>query len=70
MQPQPDNKANGKMMEPMYDMASAEGKTMPNGTNNNQPVSYQCHCYGTYWLILHLQPAPGAMPPQMQYHNA
>ena len=33
-------------MEPMYDMNSAVGKTMPNGLNNGQPVSYNVTALG------------------------
>ena len=44
-QQQPD-KQQMSMMEPMYDMASAMGKTMPNGLNNGQPVSYNVTALG------------------------
>lgn len=42
-QPDPEQMA---MMEPMYDMNSAVGKTMPGGINNGQPVSYNVTALG------------------------
>ena len=58
-------------MEPMYDMASAMGKTMPNGLNNNQPVSYQITALGPSGqgvdaVIKGAMGVPGAIPPQLQ----
>ena len=44
-QAQPDPKQMS-MMEPMYDMNSAVGKTMPGGINNGQPVSYEISALG------------------------
>ena len=44
-QMQPD-KEQMELMEPMYDMNSAAGRTMPNGINNNQPVSYNITALG------------------------
>jgi len=54
------------MMEPGYDAASALGKTMPNGINNNLPVSYDISALGPS-----ARPAvtPGAIPPQMGYQT-
>ena len=42
-QPDPQQMA---MMEPMYDMNSAVGATMPGGINNGQPVSYNVTALG------------------------
>ena len=58
---QPDTKTM-EAMEPMYDMSSAMGKTMPNGLNNGQPVSYNVTALGPTGQGI----APGAIPPQMQ----
>ena len=44
-QPQPDPQQMA-MMEPMYDMNSAVGATMPGGINNGQPVSYNVTALG------------------------
>ena len=44
-QPQPDPQQMS-MMEPLYDMNSAVGKTMPNGLNNGQPPSYNVTALG------------------------
>ena len=54
-----------EMMEPMYEISSAMGKTMPNGLNNNQPVSYQITPMGPSGAPA--SPAPGAIPFEMQY---
>ena len=54
------------MMEPVYDMNSAVGKTMPNGINNGQPVSYGVTALGPTGSAA---PGtdPGAFPPQVDY---
>ena len=44
-QPQPDPQQMS-MMEPLYDMNSAVGKTMTNGLNNGQPPSYNVTALG------------------------
>ena len=49
-QPQP-NDQQMEMMEPMYDMASAVGRTMPGGINNGLPVSYNVTALGPPNLI-------------------
>jgi hypothetical protein len=64
MQPQPDP-AQMAELEPMYEMASAEGLTMPGGINNGQPVSYNVTPMGPTGFSA--SPAPGAMPAEMQY---
>ena len=58
------------MMEPMYDMSSAMGKTMPNGLNNNQPVSYNITALGPTGqgvdaVMQGAMGVPGAIPAQM-----
>ena len=58
---QPD-KEQMAMMEPMYDMNSAVGKTMPNGLNNGQPVSYNVTALGPTGTMN----VPGNIP-QMNY---
>ena len=62
MQPQP-NSAQMAEMEPMYEMNSAAGRTMPGGINNNQPVSYNITPMGPSGG----GPVPGALPGQMSY---
>ena len=54
-----------EMMEPMYEISSATGQTMPNGLNNGQPVSYQVTPMGPTGAPA--SPAPGAIPFEMQY---
>ena len=59
------------MMEPMYDMSSAMGKTMPNGLNNGQPVSYNITALGPTGQSVDAvmkggMGVPGAIPAQMQ----
>lgn len=59
------------MMEPMYDMSSAMGKTMPNGLNNGQPVSYNITALGPSGqsvdaVMKGAMGVPGAIPAQMQ----
>ena len=50
-------------MEPMYEKSAAAGDTMPNGLNNNQPVSYPISAMGPSG-----GPAvPGALPGQLNY---
>ena len=63
-QPQPGPRQM-EMMEPGYDAASALGKTMPNGLNNNKPVSYQIGAMGPQGSPT---VTPGALPPQMGYN--
>jgi hypothetical protein len=64
-QPQP-NAQQQSMMEPLYDKASAEGLTMPNGINNNQPVSYFVSAMGPTGadISMGITP-PGSMSPMM-----
>ena len=67
---QPDTKQM-EAMEPMYDMSSAMGKTMPNGLNNGQPVSYNITALGPSGqsvdaVMKGAMGVPGAMPPQLQ----
>jgi hypothetical protein len=62
-QPQPGEQQMA-MMEPGYDAASALGQTMPNGINNNQPVSYQIGAMGPQGSEAVV---PGGLPPQMTY---
>ena len=50
-------------MEPMYDMNSATGKTMPNGLNNGQPVSYNITPMGPTGG----SPVQGSLPGEMSY---
>ena len=61
-QAQPNN-AQMAELEPMYEMASAAGKTMPNGLNNNQPVSYNISPMGPSGGA----PVPGSFPGEMNY---
>ena len=53
-------------MEPMYDMASALGKTMPGGINNNQPVSYNVTALGPTGSATPLDPKTS---PQLTYSD-
>jgi hypothetical protein len=64
-QPQPGEQQMS-MMEPGYDAASALGKTMPNGLNNNKPVSYDISAMGPAG-----KPGPiaGAIPSQLSYQG-
>ena len=65
-QQQPD-KEQMAMMEPMYDFAAAQGIGMPNGINNNLPVSYNITALGpTGFPMYSGMVTPGAIPPQMQ----
>ena len=46
----------------MYEMASAEGRTMPNGINNGRPVSYNVTALGPTGGA-----DPAMLPPQLSY---
>ena len=61
IQPDPEQM---KMMEPNYEVAQAQGLTMPNPLNAGQPVSYAVSAMGPTGA-----PAftPGQMPPEMTY---
>lgn len=52
------------MMESGYEAASALGKTLPNGINNNKPVSYDISALGPTGSAA---PSAGAIPPQLSY---
>ena len=60
-QPQPDPKSMAQM-EPMYDTASAQGLTMPNGINNGKPLSYNVSALGPTGGM-----DPAMIPPQLSY---
>ena len=60
---QPDRKQM-EQMEPMYEMASAQGLTMRNGLNNGQPVSYQVSPMGPVGGA-----DPAMLPPQLGYEG-
>ena len=65
-QPQPDPEQQ-KMMEPMYDMAQAQGLTMPGGPqslNNGLPPSYDVTALGPTGMSA---PTPGQVPPELSY---
>ena len=65
-QPQPNAKQQ-EMMEPMYDMAQAQGMTMPGGPralNNGLPPSYQVTALGPTGASA---PDPARFPSQMNY---
>ena len=64
-QPQPTPQEMG-MLEPMYDMASAMGKTMPGGINNNQPLSYNVTALGPTGSAAPLDPKTS---PQLTYSD-
>jgi len=63
-QPQPGDQQMS-MMESGYEAASALGKTLPNGINNNKPVSYDISALGPTGSAA---PSAGAIPPQLSYH--
>ncbi len=60
-QQQPDLKSMAQM-EPMYDTASAQGLTMPNGINNGKPLSYNVSALGPTGGM-----DPAMIPPQLSY---
>ena len=62
-QPQPGLEQMS-MMEAGYEAASALGKTLPNGINNNKPVSYDISALGPTGTAA---PSAGAIPPQLSY---
>ena len=53
-----------EMMEPAYEIASAAGKTMPNGLNNGKPVSYNVTALGPTGGR-----DPGMLPPELSYSS-
>ena len=53
-----------EMMEPAYEIASAAGKTMPNGLNNGLPVSYNVTALGPTGGR-----DPGMLPPELSYSS-
>ena len=64
-QPQPTPQEM-EMLEPMYDMASAMGKTMPGGINNGMPVSYNVTALGPTGSATPLDPKTS---PQLTYSD-
>jgi len=64
-QPQPGPEQMS-MMESGYEAASALGKTLPNGLNNNKPVSYDISALGPTGTAV---PSAGAVPPQLSYQT-
>ena len=65
-QMQPDQQQMASL-EPMYDIAQAQGLTEPNGLNNRQPPAYAINEMGMAGRSPDMGPIPGGFPANMPY---